>query len=42
MPESACVPGMEGSHVRLYLPARTAIVLRPVDLDPEKNGREAK
>ncbi len=25
---SACVPGMEGNYVRLYLPARTATVLR--------------
>ena len=30
-PVSACVPGMEGNHVRLYLPARTATVLCPVD-----------
>ena len=28
-PVSAYVPGMEGSHLRLYLPARTAIVLCP-------------
>ena len=28
-PVSAYVPGLEGSHLRLYLPARTAIVLRP-------------
>jgi 1,4-alpha-glucan branching enzyme len=29
---SAYTPGMEGNHVRLYLPARTAIVLCPEDL----------
>ncbi|MBQ7455106.1 MAG: alpha amylase C-terminal domain-containing protein [Clostridia bacterium] len=28
---SAYAPGMEGNHVRLYLPARTCLVLRPVD-----------
>ena len=28
---SSFVPGMEGSHVRLYLPARTATVLCPVE-----------
>jgi len=34
-PVSACVPGLEGNHVRLYLPARTCMVLRPSDLpDP--------
>ena len=27
--DSSCTPGLEGSHVRLYLPARTATVLRP-------------
>ncbi len=31
-PVSAYVPGMEGNHVRLYLPARTAMVLAPTDL----------
>jgi 1,4-alpha-glucan branching enzyme len=29
---SACVPGVKGNHVRLYLPARTATVLCPADL----------
>ena len=28
---SACIPGREGNFVRLYLPARTAAVLCPVD-----------
>ena len=28
-PKSAFVPGMEGNHIRLYLPARTCMVLRP-------------
>ena len=30
-PVSAYTPGLEGNHVRLYLPARTAVVLAPVD-----------
>ena len=34
-PVSACVPGMEGNHVRLYLPARTATVLCPADWQGE-------
>ncbi len=28
----AYTPGMEGNHLMLYLPARTAMLLRPVDL----------
>ena len=32
-PVSAWVPGMEGNNVRLYLPARTATVLCPVEPD---------
>ena len=28
-PKSAFIPGMEGDFVRLYLPARTCMVLRP-------------
>ena len=31
-PVSACIPGREGNFVRLYLPARTAIVLAPEGL----------
>jgi len=26
---SACIPGKEGNFVRLYLPARTCVVLKP-------------
>ncbi|MBR1584435.1 MAG: alpha amylase C-terminal domain-containing protein [Clostridia bacterium] len=35
-PISACIPGMKGNHVRLYLPARTATVLCPVGLKEKK------
>ena len=30
------IPGMQGPHLMLYLPARTCMVLAPVDLDPSK------
>ena len=30
IPHSAMTPGMEGNNIRLYLPCRTAIVLKPV------------
>ncbi|MBQ8080306.1 MAG: alpha amylase C-terminal domain-containing protein [Clostridia bacterium] len=36
-PVSAYVPGLSGNHVRLYLPARTALVLAPV----RQGGAEA-
>ncbi len=39
-PVSAFTPGEEGSTVRLYLPARTAVVLCPESLIAEEKASD--
>ena len=39
-PVSAFTPGEEGNMVRLYLPARTAVVLCPESLIAEENASD--
>lgn len=39
---SSMIPGVEGSHIKLYLPSRTAVVLRPVTPEPPKKPEPKK
>ena len=42
MKHSSFVPGVQGSHLRLFLPSRTAIVLKPIKKEAEELESTAK